>query len=108
MPSNSRKNRGSSSMPPSGPHVDLGHPAADAVRVELVVPRRVERVGEVDALAVAADLDHLRTAVQRLPRLAGMRRAATMPPSRIELTFFGLNGSLTSYWMNSPVPKHET
>src|SRR4051794_33088378 len=33
-----------------------------SLRVELVVPRRVERVGPVDAFAVAADLDHLRTA----------------------------------------------
>ena len=33
--------------------VELGHPGADAVRVELVVPRAVERVGDVDPAAVA-------------------------------------------------------
>src|SRR5215475_1119802 len=40
------------------------HPALDAVRVELRVDRSVERVGEVDPLAVAAHLDHLRAAVE--------------------------------------------
>src|ERR1700731_72085 len=31
-----------------------------------------------------------------------------MPPRWIEPVFFGLAGSETSYWMNSPVPQHET
>src|SRR5678810_1030788 len=31
-----------------------------------------------------------------------------MPPMRNEPVFLGLNGSVTSYWMNSPVPQHET
>src|SRR4029453_16114218 len=31
-----------------------------------------------------------------------------MPPIRTEPVFFGLNGSDTSYWMNSPVPQQET
>src|SRR4029453_14659735 len=59
-----------------GPHVDLGHPPSDAVRIELLVPRRVETVGEVNALAVAADLDHLRSAVQRFVRVTRVRCAA--------------------------------
>src|SRR6266540_7545507 len=44
--------------------VRIGHhfSAWYAVGIELVVPRRVERVGPVDPLAVTADLDHLRTA----------------------------------------------
>src|SRR6185437_9287562 len=42
-------------------HLDAAH----ALRIELPVPCAVERVGEIDALAVAADLDHLRTAVER-------------------------------------------
>src|SRR6266700_4705452 len=39
----------------------MGHHlgAWNALRIELVVPGRVERVGPVYALAVAADLDHL-------------------------------------------------
>ena len=53
--------------------VDAGHPSAHAVRVEDVVPPRVERVGEVHAPAVAADLHHLRSARQRQ---LGMRRGA--------------------------------
>ncbi len=36
-----------------------------AVRIELVVPRRIERVGPVHAPAVATDLDHLRAARER-------------------------------------------
>src|SRR3984885_12415029 len=34
----------------------------DAVGIELIVPGGIERVGPVDALAVTADLDHLRAA----------------------------------------------
>ncbi len=45
-----------------------------AVRVELVVPRRIERVGPVHAPAVAADLDHLRAARERAA--VRVRRAA--------------------------------
>ena len=56
--------------------IDLGHPSTDAVRIELAVPGRVEAVGDVDALSVAADLDHLRSAVDRLPRLAWVWRTA--------------------------------
>src|ERR1700750_1562432 len=43
--------------------VELDNPAVDALGVELRVPRGVQRVGQVHALAVAADLDHLRAAV---------------------------------------------
>src|SRR5262245_59959354 len=42
------------------------------------------------------------------PGWLGCAARLTIPPSRMELTFFGLNGSLTSYWMNSPVPQQET
>src|SRR5712692_5167814 len=45
--------------------VDQRDPALDALGIELHVPARVKRVGQVDALAVAAYLDHLRTAVER-------------------------------------------
>ena len=42
---------------------DIGHHHLPAlgVRVELIVPRGIKRVRPVDTLAVAADLDHLRT-----------------------------------------------
>src|ERR1043165_8155578 len=53
---------------PEGPSrlgVELDHPALDPVGIELRIPARVQRVGQVDALAVAADLDHLRAAVDR-------------------------------------------
>src|SRR3954462_12961367 len=53
-----------------GHHLD----ARNSVGIELVVPGRVERVGPVDAFAVAADLDHLRPAGIGLA--ARMRRTA--------------------------------
>src|SRR5262249_57263639 len=48
--------------------VRIGHhfSAWYAHGIELVVPRRVERVGPVDPLAVTANLDHLRTAAIHL------------------------------------------
>ena len=49
--------------------VDERGPALDALGIELLIPARVKRVGEVRALAVAAELDHLRAAVQRSARL---------------------------------------
>src|SRR5205807_1634771 len=49
--------------------LDFYHPTLYAFGKELLVPWGVERVGEIDALAVAADLDHLRATVERLPGL---------------------------------------
>src|SRR5215212_1505460 len=46
--------------------IELDHPALDAVGIELRVPGQVERVGEVDAPAIPADLDHLRPPVERV------------------------------------------
>src|SRR5690242_3493823 len=67
--------------------VQLGHPGAYAVRVELLVPRTVERVGEVDALAVAGDLAHLRAAGQWLIRPRRVRHAPdnAAEPDRADL-----------------------
>src|SRR5580704_12293048 len=59
---------------PAVTDVELCHPASDAVRIKLIVPRAIERVREVDAAPVATDLDHLRTAGERSRRIAGMRR----------------------------------
>src|SRR5680860_914874 len=59
-----------------GVRVELHHPALHALRVELLVPGVIERVGEIHALAVAAHLHHLRRAAQRLIRMLRMRCAA--------------------------------
>src|ERR1700704_6389733 len=59
--------------------VKLRQPSTDALRIELLVPRRIERVRHVHAPAVAADLDHLRSAVQRNIRARRMRRAPHDP-----------------------------
>src|SRR5689334_17102851 len=62
-----------------GIDIDPGHPAADAVRIELRVPRRIERVRDVDAASVTADLDHLRAAVERAVARLRVRCAAHHP-----------------------------
>ena len=70
--------------PPSGP-TSTGHPGADAVGIELVVPGAVQRVGEVDPPPVPAHLDHLRATGEREVRRRGMRRTTHDPaqvPSR--------------------------
>src|SRR5215467_5620609 len=56
-----------------GPGIHLGYPTADAVRIELGVPGGIQRVADVDTLPIAADFDHLRTAVERLTVRARMR-----------------------------------
>ena len=40
----------------------LDHPTPHAIGIELFVPSGVKRVGEINAFAVAADFNHLRTA----------------------------------------------
>src|SRR5262245_25218765 len=50
----------------------LHHPSANAIGIELLIPRRVKRIGEVHSPAVTADLDHLRAAVKCFPRFAGV------------------------------------
>src|SRR5215475_3055301 len=54
--------------------VHFGDPAADSVGIELVIPRRIERIAEISALAVAAEFHHLGSSVQSFLRIAGMCR----------------------------------
>src|SRR5258708_8632829 len=60
-----REESGVEAQPAAGPGVDQRRPALYPFGIELFVPARVKGVGEVDALAVAAHLDHLRAAVER-------------------------------------------
>ena len=55
--------------------VKLNHPTAHAVGIELLVPRCVKRVREIDAFAIAAYFYHLRSASQRLVRILRVRHA---------------------------------
>src|SRR5437660_2061720 len=55
--------------------IKFHHPTADAVGIELLVPRRIERVGEIDPFAVAAYLHHLRSACEWLIWFLRVRRA---------------------------------
>src|SRR5580704_3258253 len=56
--------------------VELYHPAANSVGIELYVPWRVQGVGEIDATSIAADLDHLRTSIQGVASIFRMRGSA--------------------------------
>src|SRR5436305_13389588 len=60
-------------------HIELYHPTLQPVGIDLLIPRGVERVREIDALAVAADLDHLRTAIKCLARLVRVSCTAHNP-----------------------------
>ena len=88
--------------------VQLGHPRPDAVGIEHLVPRRLERVGDIDPSAVAADLHHLRPATQRQIGRHGMRPASHDPAEADRAISRGWNGSLTSYCLSSPVPQQDT
>src|SRR5258708_1810823 len=54
--------------------VELDHPSLDAIGIELWIDGAVQRVGEIDATAVAADLHHLRAAAERAVLGGGVRR----------------------------------
>src|SRR6185312_4883963 len=58
-----------------GIRVQLRHPGAYPLGVEDLVPCRVQGIGHVDALAVAADLHHLGPAAERLTGYGGVRLA---------------------------------
>ena len=51
-----------------GQRIHLDNPTADALRVKLRVPGAVERIAEIDALAIAADFEHLRPTVRPIRR----------------------------------------
>src|SRR5205807_1776013 len=59
-----------------GVDVELDHPAIHSVRIKLLVPGSIKGIGEIDTASIAADLNHLRAAVQRLLRLRRMSSAA--------------------------------
>src|SRR5271155_1056989 len=56
--------------------IELHHPAANSVGIELRVPRRIQRVREIDAPSIAAELHHLRAAVQATTGIFRMRGTA--------------------------------
>src|ERR1700752_1148902 len=84
--------------------IDFRHPALNAIGIKLLVPRGVERVGKVAALAVATDLDHLRTAVESHARLVRVGGAANNP-TEVDRTGFlrvGGIGDVVSYELACP------
>src|SRR6266478_1314858 len=53
--------------------VELDHPSLDAIGIELRIDRAVQRIGEIDAPSVAADLHHLWPAAERTVPGSGVR-----------------------------------
>src|SRR5260370_42144822 len=47
-----------------GRRIELHHPALETIGIKLFVDGAIQRIGEIHAAAVAAYLDHLRSAVQ--------------------------------------------
>src|ERR1700691_3403907 len=70
--------------------IELYHPAANSVRIELHVPRRVQGVREIDATSVAAQLDHLWSPVQTVAGNFRMRSAAHDTPQMHGACFLGM------------------
>src|SRR6266567_4622532 len=54
--------------------IEFHHPAPDAGWIELFIPCGVEGIGEIHALTVATDFDHLRTTAQQLVGFGRMWR----------------------------------
>src|SRR5262249_46784528 len=75
-----------------GARVDLHHPTLYSIGIELLVPGGVERVGKVHALAVATNLDHLRSAVESLRGLLRVRAAADYSTEMNRAGFFRVRG----------------
>src|SRR5882672_3507007 len=60
--------------------IHLRDPASNSFRIELSVPSSVQRVRNVNAAAVAAELDHLRRAVERSAlRMRALRHDTAEP-----------------------------
>src|SRR5271155_1222040 len=90
--------------PAPGVQIDFRHPALNAIGIKLLVPRGVEGVGKVAALAVAADLDHLWTAVEGHARLVRVGGAAN-DPTEVDRTGFlraGGIGDVVLYELAGP------
>src|SRR5215831_15912235 len=80
-----------------GPGVELDHPAVDPLRIELRIDRAVERVGEINAPAVATDLHHLWPAIELAVLRARVCRARHDPPNA------HLSGELRVEWIRHVV-----
>src|SRR6185369_13684629 len=90
-----RKERRVGNQPAVG-CIELGHPGADTVGIELVIPRRVQRIGGIDPPAVGRS------------GAAGCGSRRTTPPRRTDPVSRGWKGSLTSNCLSSPVPQQDT
>src|SRR6266404_1863112 len=58
--------------PTIGLGIEFDHPTANPIRIKLLVPGSVKRVGKIHALAVAADFNHLRSPGEWLVRVLRM------------------------------------
>src|SRR5688572_30969150 len=75
------------------PGIQLHHPALKAVGIKLLIDDAIKRVREIDATAIAADLHHLRSAIECAvlgARMAGAGDDAADPNLAGELRLEGI------------------
>src|SRR5208282_384439 len=70
--------------------IELYHPALNSVRIELRVPRCVQRVREIGSASVAAHLHHLRAAIQGCAGILRMSSAAHDAAQMHGTSLFGM------------------
>src|SRR6516165_7139 len=88
-----------------GRNVQFHHPALDPVGIELLVPSTIKGVSEVNAPAITADFDHLRSAVEWLCRILGVGGAshdATQMHGARELGMEGIRNVVLAHLTRTP------
>src|SRR6516164_4503960 len=87
------------------PGIGFNEPGTDSVRIYLLVPGGIQRVGKVNAFSVTAYLHHLRAAIERGVRLLRMGRATYDSADlkhRCELRAIGNRDVVTAQFPGSP------
>src|SRR6516164_9858293 len=87
------------------PGIGFNEPGTDSVRIYLLVPGGIQRVGKINAFSVAAYLHHLRTAIKRDFQLLRMGRTtydSADPKHRCELGAIGNRDVVTAQFASSP------
>ncbi len=102
----STKKSRSTSIPPSRVAIHAQQPGAQ-LRVELVVPGRVERVGDVEATAVERELDHLRPAAELAAGVAGLAEHTAEPQLPREFRVAGVGDVVLAQVAVEPVGEVE-
>src|SRR5262249_54862883 len=86
-------------------NVELDHPAVDTFRIELRIDGAIQGIGEIHALPVTADLDHLGTPVERTVlgfRMRGARDDAAYAHPSCLLRVEGVGNIVLDHVAGSP------